>query len=364
VQVNIPDAALKPFKALIPALLGALLVLVALGRVPAPLPHAPVPDPAPAPAPRPDPTPKPEWFGWRPDDPGRPAVVASLPRLAKVAPHLLDARDQSDGRPILLYKAWTELFNNDPPYVKQAIGDCVSFGHGHANDLLQCIEFCLAHPGKIPTPADIAETDTEFLYGAAREASGMLGVSDGSYGAAAVKAMTTVGLVSRRMMGSEGIYSGARAKRFGLVGPPADWKAKAAPFKLGSAAQVTTWDELVAALAAGHPVTICTRLGFTLARDAQGFCKRQGRWGHCMFIAGARFDREGACILQSWGPATPSGPRALDQPSYSFWADRADVEAILAEGDSWALSKAPHFGAPSGTPHKRRSLPAAWRRAA
>ena len=62
-----------------------------------------------------------------------------------------------------------------------------------------------------------------------------------------------------------------------------------------------------------------------------------------MLIAGVRFDREGACILQSWGPTVPDGPLALDQPAFSFWAERSVVERILAAGDSWALSRAPEF---------------------
>ena len=71
-----------------------------------------------------------------------------------------------------------------------------------------------------------------------------------------------------------------------------------------------------------------------------------------MLIAGVRFDRPGACVLQSWGPGVPAGPRALDQPSFSFWADRGVVERILAGGDSWALCRAPEFVA--------RTLPEHW----
>ncbi len=342
--------------------LGAFVLGIGFGVSPQ---HIPLPKPAPAPVPTPPPTPppapvKPDWFGWI-NDGGHKAIAATMPRLSQAAPGLMKARDASDGRPILLYKAWTDLFASDPPYVPQQIGDCVSFGHGHANDLLQCIEFCLTKPGQVPKPGDIQETDTEWIYGASREISGNLGRQDGSYGAAAVKAMTQWGVVSRRMLGPDGAYSGHRAKSWGLHGPPDSVKAIAAKYRLGSAAQVTTWDELVAALHTGHPVTICTGQGFSLTRDSQGFCRAQGRWGHCMFIAGARFDRPGACIIQSWGPQMPTGPTDLDQPSYSFWADRSVIERILSEGDSWALSKAPHFGQAS-TKGKRR-LPDSWRSA-
>ncbi len=282
--------------------------------------------------------------GWRGADELQRSFAGQFPTLAGAAPHLMAAGAPND--PILLYKAWRDVLGKDPAYPAQQIGDCVSFGHGHGNDLLQCIEISLGEP------AVFQETDTEFIYGMSREVAGILGRQDGSYGAAAVKAMTTVGMVSRAMLGSDGRYSGQRARSWGLSGPPDSVKSEAGPFKLGSAAQVTTWDELVAAMRNGYPVTICSNQGFTLTRDSDGFCRARGTWGHCMFIAGVRFDRPGACICQSWGPDCPTGPTALDQPGFSFWADRAVVEHILGEGDSWALSKSPEF--------EKRELPPAW----
>ena len=71
-----------------------------------------------------------------------------------------------------------------------------------------------------------------------------------------------------------------------------------------------------------------------------------------MFIAGVRFDRSGACIIQSWGPDCPTGPTAMAQPNFSFWADQHIIERILSQGDSWALSKAPAF--------QKRDVPPAW----
>jgi hypothetical protein len=98
------------------------------------------------------------------------------------------------------------VLGKDPDYPAQQIGDCVSFGHGHANDLLRCIEIALSEP------ADLREPYTEFIYATSRDVAGILGASDGSYGAAAVKAMTTIGLVSREMLGDQAAYSGKRAK--------------------------------------------------------------------------------------------------------------------------------------------------------
>ena len=292
------------------------------------------------------PEPPPFACGWLGIDANQQACATRFSALAAAAPGLVARTAPAPGSPVLLYKAWRDVLGKDPAYPAQEIGDCVSFGHGHANDLLQCVEIALGEP------AEFRETDTEFIHATSREVAGILGQTDGSYGAAAVKAMTTVGLVSRELLGDQGAYSGKRAREWGRTGAPAEIKATACLFKLGSAAQVSTWAELVAALASGYPVTICSNQGFTLHRDRDGFCKARGTWGHCMLIAGVRFDREGACILQSWGPTVPDGPLALDQPTFSFWADRTVVERILAAGDSFALSRAPDFVA--------RKLPERW----
>jgi hypothetical protein len=285
------------------------------------------------------------FCGWRGIDAVQQAFARQIPALRQSAPRLFGGSTPTE--PVLLYKAWRAVLGADPAYPAQEIGDCVSFGHGHANDLLQCIEIGLG------APVDYRETDTEFIYATSREVAGILGRSDGSYGAAAVKAMTTIGMISREMLGTSGIYSGDRAKEWGLSGPPHDIELEASPFKLGAAALVSTWDELVAAITNGYPVTICTEQGFTLNRDPEGFCAASGNWGHCMLIAGLRIDRPGACIIQSWGSDVPSGPTVLDQPSFSFWAAQDVVVRILAEGDSWALSKSPAF--------KNRDLPPAWK---
>src|SRR4051794_2280025 len=221
--------------------------------------------------------------GWRGVDAIQQAFAGQFPTLVQAAPQLMGAPTPTE--PVLLYKAWRDVLGKDPAYPAQQIGDCVSFGHGHGNDLLQCIEIGLGEP------TVFQETDTEFIYATSREVAGILGRQDGSYGAAAVKAMTTIGMVSRKLLGADGSYSGNRAKDWGWHGAPANVKSEAAPYLLGASAQVTNWDELVAALQNGYPVTICTGQGFTLTRDDDGFCRAKGSWGHCMFIAGVRFDR-------------------------------------------------------------------------
>jgi len=292
------------------------------------------------------------FCGWRGIDATQQALACQFSTLRQAAPHLFGAASPTD--PVLLYKAWTDVLGEFPDYPAQQIGDCISFGHGHGDDLLQCIEIRVGLSNRSSDWGRMLyrETDTEFIYAASRQVANILGSTYGSYGAAAVKAMTNIGMVSREMLGSGGTYSGDRAKKWGQAGPPLDVELKAAPYKLGSAALVSTWGDLVAALTNGYPVTICTSQGFNLTRDLGGFCEAHGTWGHCMVIGALLFDRPGACILQSWGPDVPSGPAVLGQPSFSFWAEQQVIERILGEGDSWALSKAPAF--------MKRDLPPTW----
>ena len=105
--------------------------------------------------------------GWRGIDATQKVFASQFSPLRQAAPHLFGAPPPTD--PVLLYKAWSDVLGKYPDYPAQQIGDCVSFGHGHGNDLLQCIEIGLGEP------VEYRETDTEFIYAASREVAGILG---------------------------------------------------------------------------------------------------------------------------------------------------------------------------------------------
>jgi hypothetical protein len=270
--------------------------------------------------------------GWSPAPAEVDRVLATMrhPTFAQAAPRLSGA---GTDKTVLLYKAFKDVNGDYIPYVAQQIGDCVSFGFGHGVDLLGCVQIAIGHKAE-----KFEQTATEAVYGMARvDIGGQRGSrQDGAVGAWAAKAVCSIGTVDRDVVGA---YSGQRAKQWGAQGVPDDIKAKAGEHKVKSFALVSTYEELEDALANGYPVPVCSNQGFTLTRDAQGFCRPRGVWGHCMLIVGVRAgDRPGACIFQSWGPDMPSGPLDLDQPPNSFWADRDVVERMLAMRDSWALS--------------------------
>lgn len=327
----------------------ALVFGPGLARRLEPRPAPPAPAPAPTPTP-PAPTPKPfpstrrttvpadfpaHLCGWTPDHPDRRLIARGFPTLAQAGPGLAADRSKS----VLLYKVWKEVFADYPDYPAQQIGDCESFGHGHAHDLLQTVE---AYLGDLDASA-VGRTCTEAFYAAGREAGNMLGWGDGCYGSAMLEAATTMGVLRYAdLPDGQQAYSGQRAKQWGRSGLPSELKAIAAGRRL-SGAMLASADEMLAALQAGHPCTISTAHGFTMTRDSQGFCRLRGRWGHCMGVVGYRADRPGFLVIQSWGPKTPDGPTDLDQPTWSFWADWSDIETIIAEGDSNTLSATPGF---------------------
>jgi hypothetical protein len=269
--------------------------------------------------------------GWL-NDPAKHAETRGelpFPLFGDAARNLQGA---GDGKTALLYKAWKDVLGNYPSYKAQEIGDCESMGNGHGVDLTECIQIVIQKKAET-----YKETCTEALYGMGREAGGMLGGGDGCYGSAMAKALTTMGVIPREKVGA---YSGQRAKLWGgRNGVPAEIKALGADHKIKTASMVANYGELESAIASGYVVAVSSNQGFTMQRDSQGFCQARGSWSHCMLICGIRNDeRRGACIAQSWGPETPSGPLVLDQPPFSFWADWQTVDRMLGMQDSYALS--------------------------
>lgn len=280
--------------------------------------------------------------GWV-DHPDRYQMVRTFaPPLAQSSPALMEAPPVENS---LLYKAWKDVNGSYPSYVAQQIGDCTSFGSGHANDLSMAIEMVLG------TPWVWEETCTEAIYGMGREIAGMLGGGDGCYGVAVAKALVTMGAVPRSLVGP---YSGQRAKDWGRSGVPADIKKAAADHKLGNAALVTSLAELDAALANGYPAAGGFSQGFTMHRDSNGMCSQSGRWGHeeCFCAKRVRNGQAEYLLLQSWGDNVPDGPLSDDQPSFSFWVTANAMSSILSQQDTLVFSGAAGF--------QKRTIPDSW----
>ena len=250
---------------------------------------------------------------------------ASFPALRQAAPHLF-------GGPA----------PTDPDFALQGLERCAGQVSGLPRAADRRLRLVRPRPRQRPAPVhrnrsgctrSITEKRTpSSSMRASREVAGILGTGDGSYGAAAVKAMTTIGLVSREMLGTDGTYSGDRAKEWGQTGPPHDVELE------GGALQARL-----------------RRPGLDLGRPGGGDHQRISR--HDLHGPGIHTDPRrgrllrgqrdvgplhapgrrplrspGACIIQSWGPDVPDGPTVLGQPDFSFWAEQDVIEQNSRRG--------------------------------
>jgi hypothetical protein len=225
-----------------------------------------------------------------------------------------------------------------PAHDQDGVGCCVGEGFASAVEYLQCVEIALGSE-----PEEYRPIASEAIYALSRvEIGGGRVTGDGSVGAWAARAVREFGVVPRGVVGRYDLsrFDPARARDWGRRGLPGDLEPIARRHPVRSIGLVRRFDEARAALASGYPVVVCSPQGFTLTRDADGFCSPRGRWPHCMCFIGATVGRRpGLCCLQSWGPHLPGGPIGLgDHPSCAFWVDADVADRMLAAGDSWALS--------------------------
>lgn len=300
-------------------------------------------------------------YGYVPNPEGTKEFLSELdqPRFAQAGKECMDNAKPVD---TFLYRYADEAHRKvyGTPFEawnQGKAGTCVSFGFAVGSYIGQCVDWA-EEGNKRPAPKVVA---TEPIYGGSRTLGRMPpvtfgGWSDGSYGGAAARWVAgrcrdkdVGGILYREQVGEFDLssYSIALSRQWGAYGPPRSVAVAAAKTRAVAVAQVTTWDELAAAITSGYCVPICSNVGFeaTNTRDKDGFLPRGGSWAHCMCVIGIRFadpnikgSRDGALILNSWGTAWVKGPRwPSDQPEGSFWASRADIEAILRQGDSFAI---------------------------
>lgn len=248
--------------------------------------------------------------------------------------------DSGKGKVVLLYKALEQALKGPIPPREQAIGDCVSWGYAHCIDVVSAVEIVL----KGEAEQYLADCATEWIYGTSRviQGGGRLRNSDGSLGSWAQAAVKENGTLIRKDYGN-GVdlrkYSGQRAKDWGFRGLPHEMEKIADEHPIEATALVKSYEEARDSIANGYPVAVCSDVGFTMSRDSEGFCRRQGRWAHCMAFTGVddSYKRPGLLCQNSWGDYVQGG-RRHDQPVGSFWVDADAADVMLRQSDSYALS--------------------------
>jgi hypothetical protein len=256
-------------------------------------------------------------------------------------------KDTGAGKVVLLYQFLAQHCGGKFPIHKQTIGDCVSHGWSLGIDVLQGAEIQASQAGKFP-----GEEASEIIYAGSRVeiGKGACGLQDGSVGAWAAQFVTKYGTIVRGKYGSLDLttYNGQTAQKLGApnagVPDPLEPAVREHPIKTTSL--VRGYPEARDAIANGYPVPVCSTVGFDgqggnqTKRDQDGFAKRNGSWPHCMLFAGVddAFKRPGLLCINSWGTTWITGPRRHEQPEGSFWVDADTVDAMLREGDSFAVS--------------------------
>lgn len=278
------------------------------------------------------------FFGWHRDEAEVAHVLARLPRplFSSSAAGLLDSTPEHE---VYLWEACRKVTGSHLPAHNQGrVGCCVGEGFSVAVEYLQCVEIALKQEAE-----EYCAISSESIYALSRvEVGGGRIGGDGSVGAWAAKAVQDFGVLPRKAFGSVDLtrFSEERARAWGSRGLPDELEPEARKHPVRTASLVQSFEEARVAIANGYPVAVCSDRGFSLTRDAEGFCAPEGSWAHCMCFVGATAGRRpGLCVLQSWGPDMPRGPIGLgDHPTNAFWIDAAICDQMLRQGDSWALS--------------------------
>lgn len=215
-----------------------------------------------------------------------------------------------------------------------AVHNCVSFGAAHAGMYMACYEIYRLREAEVYKP-----WFPPFIYGVSRLApdcgNGRLGNSDGSLGSWGATAMMKYGVLFADDPGVPP-YSGRVAKAWGSrPGPPREFYQEASDNRVGSAAKLTTVEEIREALLNYHTITIASQQGFEMQpvryRDHHVF-KPSGQWSHQMSLLAWQDDPFPAAYrLNSWGNA--HGDPLNGEPPGGAWNHADDLEKELRRYD-------------------------------
>jgi hypothetical protein len=212
-------------------------------------------------------------------------------------------------------------------------GSCVANGAALAVDVLAAIDH-VDNGAELPKQADVCS----IYWGSRVEiGKGRLGRGQGSVGVWAAQWLQQYGALEMKNYGTIDLTTYSASVCCGnhsISGVPDDLEQVARQHPVKVYAKVTNFDDLVDVIAAGYPVTVASNQGFSQQRDNDGFSQPRGTWQHQMCVIGYRLDRPGGLIANSWGEFFSGS----DLCRACFYADKATINRMLAQGDSWALS--------------------------
>jgi len=287
-------------------------------------------------------------FGWSPNAEAMKRFIATHdhPFLSQLNSRI---RGTGEGKTVLLWKALEQIMGTPYEPHNQGIGDCVGQGYALGVDILTAVQAVVhGKPEKW-----VAKASSEILYAGGRiEVGGLSGRNargDGSTGYWQAEFITSYGVLLRQKYpGGHDFttYDAAKARQLGRTGVPDELEPLCKLHPVKTAAIVKSWEECRDSVANGHPVAMCSNIGFgdssrEWVRDSQGFLTRKRKpWWHCMLVAAIDDNprRPGGLVFNSWGPNWVTGPTRLDQPRGTFWVDADTLDTAMKQGDSMALS--------------------------
>ena len=293
------------------------------------------------------PRPKPGAQGYAGRNPTAIAEFASQLQFRRYADTPAFRAVQGDTEDVYLWDASRKVTGDLlPPKNQGSVGSCVGFGTASAVEHLLCVQIATTGQGSFkPISPEAIYGGSRFEIGRLKYGSTLHTNGDGSVGSWAAQWANQYGLLTQDAVG--GPYDETRCRAYGRNGVPDALEPTARASPVRAVTQVYTWEETLAALRNGHPMTICSNTGFTAQRDRDGFCTASGQWAHCMAVIGSQDgNRPGVFILNSWGTGYHRGPSGAGNPSPAgFWCDKATFLRMIRQGECWAFGDAVGFPA-------------------
>jgi len=255
-----------------------------------------------------------------------------------------EIKGDGKGKIVMLHTALERVTGRKFEPHNQGAPDCVSHAYGLGADILSAVQIVL----KRMPQRWVGFAATEPIYGGSRiEVGHYEGRGGGSTGHWAAEWIQRYGILNRQKYpGGYDFtkYDAEKAIEYGYEGCPDPLEPLTKLHPVKTAALCKSYDECIDCIANGMPVVVCSNVGFgsgTCRRDSEGFLTRKRRpWMHAMLFGGFddKYRRKGCLCFNSWGYDWVTGPTRLNQPSGTFWVDAATVDAMLRQGDSFALS--------------------------
>lgn len=251
----------------------------------------------------------------------------------------------SEGKASILWPAYEAATNQKfRPNYQGEIGTCCGEAGTMGAQFVSAIQIVeKKRPEEYKGPYSV-----EYTYATSRHEIGKDAITrgDGSTGQWVAEAMKQYGLLPRGVYGKHDlrVHNGNLARAWGKngVGAPDELESIGKQHTIKLIAKVEDWAGTADCVSAGSPVLLCSKIGYTNVCDRQGFLKRGKPWWHAMLVIGVdrrKGKREGGCILNSWGPSwLTQTQHELGTPAGAFWADAANIDLAIKQGDSYALS--------------------------